>query len=89
MGRDKEAMEEEYQKALEVVFAYRYGLHPEVPKGMLDSVDFVDPLPPKFFVNPGCPLVQAVVKSIATKAPPREMTKELMEVVAAEDESRL
>ena len=40
-GKDKEAMEEEYQKALEVIFSYGYGCcvfkhniygdHPEVP----------------------------------------------------------
>ena len=63
-GRDKEAMEEEYKKALEVIFAYGYeccvfkhniyGNHPDVP---VDMHDFVDPLPPKFFVNPGCPPV--------------------------------
>ena len=48
-GRDKEDMEKEYQKALEVIFAYGYGCcefkhnicgdHPEAPNGMLDSID--------------------------------------------------
>ena len=52
-GKDKEAMEEEYHKALELIFAYRYGCcifkhniygdRPEVPEGMLD---YADPLPP-------------------------------------------
>ena len=52
-GKDKEAMEEEYQKALEVIFDYGYGCcvfkhnicgdRPKVLKGMLDSAD---PLPP-------------------------------------------
>ena len=61
-GRDKKAMEEEYQKALEVIFAYGYkccvfkhniyGDHPKVPDGM---PDFADPLPLEFFVNPRCP----------------------------------
>ena len=61
-GKDKEAMEEDYQKALEVIFAYGYGCyvfkhniygdHPEVLDGMLDSSI---PLPPEFFVNPRCP----------------------------------
>ena len=47
-SRDKEAMEEEYQKALEVIFAYGYrccvfkhnicGDYPEVPNGIPDSV---------------------------------------------------
>ena len=62
-GRDKEAMEEEYHKALEVIFSYRYGCyvfkhniygdHPEVPDGMPDSAD---PLYPELFVNLKCPL---------------------------------
>ena len=49
VGGDKEAMEKEYQKALEVIFSYGYGCcvfkhnicgdHPEVPKGMSDSAD--------------------------------------------------
>ena len=59
-------MKEEYQKALEVIFAYEYrcyvfkhnvyGDYPEVPKGMPDSAD---PLPPEFFVNPVCPSVHS------------------------------
>ena len=75
--RDKETMEEECQKVLEVIFAYEYGCcvikhnisrdHPEVPDGMSDSAD---PLPPEFFVNPGCPPVQVTVEAIATEAPP-------------------
>ena len=62
--KDKEAMEDEYQKALEVIFAYGYGCcvfkhnicgdHPEVLEGM---VDFANPLSPEFFVNPSCPPV--------------------------------
>ena len=60
-GGDKESMEEEYQKALEVIFAYGYeccvfkhnicGDHPEVPDGMPNSVDL---LLPKIFLNLGC-----------------------------------
>ena len=52
-GNDKEAMEEEYQKALEVIFAYGFGCcvfkhnicgdHPKVPKGMLDSANLLPP----------------------------------------------
>ena len=66
VGKDKEAMEEEYQKALEVIFAYGYeccvfkhnicGDCPKVLEGMPDSAN---PLPPEFFVNPGCPPIQA------------------------------
>ena len=56
-------MEEEYQKDMEVIFAYEYGYcvfkhnicedHLEVLEGMPDSAYR---LPPEFFVNPGCPL---------------------------------
>ena len=57
-------MEEEYQKALEVIFAYGYGCcvfkhsicgdRLEVLEGMPDSTD---PLPSEFFMNPECPPV--------------------------------
>ena len=94
--KDKESMEEKYQKALEVIFAYGYrcclfkhniyGNHPEALEGMLDSAN---PLPPNFFVNPGCPLVHAAVEATTTKAPPSEMAKEPVEVATTEDQSRL
>ena len=97
--RDKEAMEEEYQKALEVIFAYGYrccvfkynifGDHPEVPKGMPISVD---PLPLEFFVNldypPPPPPIQATAEATATEASPSKMAKEPMEVASAKDQSR-
>ena len=59
--KDKEAMEEDYQKALKVIFSYDYECcvfkhnicGDQVPDGMLDSSD---PFPPKFFVSPKCPL---------------------------------
>ena len=48
-GKDKEAKEEDYKKALELIFAYGYGCcvfkhnicgdNPEVPNGMPDSSD--------------------------------------------------
>ena len=95
-GRDKEDMEEKYQKALEVIFAYGFGCcvfkhnisgdHPEVPDSM---PDFADPLPSEFFANPGCSPVQAVAKATGTKTPPSETAKEPMEVSAAEDQSKL
>ena len=76
VGRDKEAIKEEYHKALKVIFANGYrccvfkhnicGDYPEVLDGMPDSAD---PLLPNFFVNPGCPPVQVAVEAIATKAP--------------------
>ena len=58
-SKDKEAMEEDYQKVLELIFSYAYGCYafkhsiygdqPGIPDGMLDSAY---PLPPEFFVNP-------------------------------------
>ena len=95
-GRDKEAMEEEYQKGLEAILSYGYeccvfkhnicGDHPKVLEGMPDSTD---PLPPEFFVNPGCPPVHATTEATTTEAPLSETAKEPMEVAAAEDQSGL
>ena len=95
-GKDKEAMEGEYQKALEVIFAYGYGCcvfkhnicgdHPKVPKGIPNSIDL---LPPEFFVNPSCPPVQADVEATTTEAYPSETHKEPMEVAAVKDLSGL
>ena len=85
-------MGEEYQKAVEVIFAYGYGCYvfkhnicedcPEVLEGMPDSAD---PLPPEFFVNPGCPLIKMATKATTTGAPPSKTAKEPMEVATAED----
>ena len=57
-NKDKEAMEEDYQKILELIFSYGYGCcafkhniygdQPGIPEGMPDSAD---PLPPEFLVN--------------------------------------
>ena len=62
VGKDKEVMGEDYQKALEVIFAYDYGCctfkhnicgdHPEVPDGMPNSSVL---LPSELFANAGCP----------------------------------
>ena len=61
-GKDKEAMEEDYQKTLEVIFAYGYGCcmfkhnicgsQPEVLDDMLDSTNL---LLQEFFANLRCP----------------------------------
>ena len=95
-GKDKEAKEEEYQKALEVIFAYGYGCcvfkhnicgdHPEVPKGMLDSAHS---LPPEFFMNLRCPPTQATVEVTATEVPLNKGPKEPVEIDAVEDHDRL
>ena len=75
-------MEEDYQKALEVIFAYDYGCYafkhnicgdqPEVPDGMPDSVD---PLPVEFFMNPRCPPVPTVTDVTTTGVDLIETTK--------------
>ena len=59
VGKDKEAMEEDYQKALKLIFAYGYGFcvfknnicgdQPEVLDGIPDSPDL---LPLEFFYEP-------------------------------------
>ena len=59
VGKDKEAMEEDYQKALKLIFFYGYGCYvfkhsiygdqPLILDGMPDSAD---PLPLEFFCEP-------------------------------------
>ena len=68
-------MEEDYQKALELIFAYGYrccmlkhnicGDQPEVPDGMVDSSN---PLPLEFFMNPKCPPARVPTEAPLTKA---------------------
>ena len=65
-GKDKEAMDKDYQKALKVIFSYDHGCcvfnhnicgdQPEVPDGIPNSSD---PLSPEFFMSPRCPPVPA------------------------------
>ena len=71
--KDKEAMEKDYKKALELIFAYSYGCcfkhnicvnQPNVLDGMLDSYD---PLPPEFFVNTRCPPAPTATKATAVE----------------------
>ena len=59
-------MVKDYQRSLELIFAYGYGCcmfknnicgdRPEILDGMLDSAN---PLPPEFFVNPRFPSASA------------------------------
>ena len=73
-GNGKATLEEDYQKALDLIFAYGYkcyvfkhniyGDHPEVPDGMPDSSN---PLPSEFFVNPRCPLGLVATKATTAK----------------------
>ena len=70
VSKDKEAMEEDYSKALKLIFAYDYeccafkhnicGDQPEVPNGMPDSSDL---LPLEFFMNPRCPPALAPIEA--------------------------
>ena len=76
-SKDKEAMEEDYQKALEVIFAYNYkcyafkhnicGDQLEVPDGMPNSSD---QLPLEFFMSPKCPPIIEATEDTAVEARP-------------------
>ena len=92
-NKDKEAMEEDYQKALEVIFAYGYeccvfkqniyGDHSEVPDGMPDSSV---PSPPGFFVNPRCPSVPMAIKDTTVRVHPSKVAKEPEENASVGDQ---
>ena len=93
-GKDKEAMEEDYQKALELIFSYGYGCcvfkhnicgdHSKVPDGMTESSDL---LPPKFFVNLGCSPAPIANEVMAVEVDQSEATKELKKCASAGNES--
>ena len=78
MSKDEEAIEEDYQKALELIFAYGDGCclfkhnicgeQLEVSDGMPDSSDL---LPLEFFANLECPSTL-----VATEVDQSEVTKE-------------
>ena len=92
-GKDKEAMEEDYQKVLELIFAYGYGCYafkhsicedqPEIPNGMPDSTD---PLPPEFFVNQGAPPAPTFIEVKAVNIDLGEAAKDPEEGVVAEEQ---
>ena len=83
VDKDKEAMEEDYQTALELLFAYGYGCcvfkhnicgdQPEVLDGMPDSFD---PLPLEFFANPRCLPTPTTTEVTAVEVDKSEATKE-------------
>ena len=68
-------MEKDYQKAVELIFAYGYECcmfkhnicsdQPEVPDGMPDSSD---PLPLEFFMNLRCPPIPAATEAMTIEA---------------------
>ena len=82
-GKDKAALEEDYQTAMELIFAYGYeccmfkhnicGDQPEVPDGMPDSSN---PYPLKCFANPRCPSVLAATDATTSGLDQSEATKE-------------
>ena len=87
-------MEKDYQKALEVIFAYDYGCcifkhnicrdQLEVPNGMPDSSD---PLSPEFFESPRCPPFLAAIEDTEVEAYPSEVAKEPKENASVGDQS--
>ena len=86
-------MEEDYQKALEKIFAYGYGCSafkhnicsdlPRILDGMPDSAD---PLIPEFFVNPGCLSAPTAVEAKAAEVHLGEAAKDLVEDVIVEEQ---
>ena len=74
VGKDKGAMEEDYQTTLKLIFAYGYkccmfehnicGDQPEVPNGMPDSSDL---LPLKFFINLRYPPAPTATEATSAK----------------------
>ena len=85
-------MEEDYKKALEQIFSYCYGCcafkHnicgdlPRILDGMPNSTD---PLPPEFFVNPGCPPTLTAIKAKAAEVHLGEVAKDPVEDVVIEE----
>ena len=91
-GKNNEAMEEDYHKALELIFTYGYGCcafkhnicrdQPKVPNGMPDSSD---PLHPEFFMNPRCSLTLVATETTTAEADPSEAAKELERIAYVKD----
>ena len=62
VGKDKEAMEKDYQKALELIFAYGYGcckfkhsIYEDRPEILNDMSDSTNPLHSEFFCQSEVP----------------------------------
>ena len=93
VGKDKEAMVEDYQNALEQIFAYGYGCcvfkhgirgdQPRILDGMPDSAD---PLPQEFFANLGCLSASKPIEAKATEVHPVETAKDPMEGAVVEEQ---
>ena len=91
-GKDKESIEEDYQKAQEKIFAYGYrccvfkhsicGDRPGILDGMPDSTD---PLPLEFFFNLGCPPAPTVVEAKAVEVHLGKAAKDPMEGIVTKE----
>ena len=77
--KDKEAMEEDYQKALELIgygcCAFKHNICGDQPKVLDGMPDSSDPLPLKFFVNPRCLPTPIATEATTTEAEQRETTE--------------
>ena len=76
-------MEEDYQKALELIFSYDYGccmFNHNICGDQLgvsnDMLDSFDPLSPEFFVNPKCPPVPSAIEAIVAEVDHSEAIEE-------------
>ena len=83
-GKDKAALEEDYHKALELIFANGYGccmfkhnICGDQPEVLDDMSDSFDPLPPEFFVNPRYPPAQVVTEATTTEVHQKEAAEKL------------
>ena len=72
-------MVEDYQKALEHIFAYSYGycvfkhgIHGDRPRILDGMPDSANPLSLEFFENLGCPPAPIAVKAKATNVRPQK-----------------
>ena len=92
--KDKEAMEEDYQKALNVIFAYGYrcyvfkhnicGDQPEILDSILDSFD---PLSLEFFVSLKYLPIPKATDDTTVEVHPSEVAKEPEKNASVEDQS--
>ena len=80
------AMEEDYQKALELIFAYGYGcvvfkhnIYGDQSKFLDNMLDSSSRLPPEFFMNPKCPLAPTPNEATTIEAEQSKSTEKAKE----------
>ena len=83
MGKDKVAIEEDYQKALELIFSYGYeccmfkhNICEDQSEVLDDMPDSSDPLMPKFFMNLRCPPILAAIEATTGEVDQSESVEE-------------